>query len=142
MAGRKTKNEAVKLKAEIKELQNQGLSISEIADQTNSQRSTVKHYVDQIESEQNFDFLDNPESTEFEDISSLEKATSERINLELRKSKPNHLLIEKLSNRQLRLLELKSQLQNNTPSAMPPSPKARLSQDQKDRIANIICEDL
>ncbi len=140
MAGRKTKIESNRLKAEVRELLEEGHNISTIADITSCQPSTIRRYVEDIEAETGFSNFDGEDVTDIDYVCYQETQTRKYLERELTRAQPNHLLVEKLSNRQIRLLELKSQLQH-TPTIPEFNSKVNLSDDQINKIADILAAD-
>jgi hypothetical protein len=140
MAGRKTKMEANRLKAEVRELLEAGHNTSSIAEITSCQPSTIRRYVDDIEAETGFSNFQGEDVTDLEYVQYQETQARKYLEKELSKAQPNHLLIEKLSNRQIKLLELKAQLQH-TPTIPEFNSKVNLSDEQRNAIADIIAQD-
>jgi transposase-like protein len=140
MAGRKTKIEANRLKSEVRDLLENGHNVSSIAEITSCQPSTIRRYVDEVEAETGFSNFEGEDITDIDYVSYQETQCRKYLERELTRAQPNHLLVEKLSNRQIKLLELKSQLQH-TPTVPEFNTKNNLSDDQLNRIADIIASD-
>ena len=138
MAGRYTKYESNIFSQKVKELYDQGKTALEIADTLHSMPSTVKRYIQEIEAQKGIeiDTLDRRNLIqEVEEVRAMVKK-------ELAKQKPNHLLLQRLTERECKLIELANNIPNrqDTPNHYI-EPEQNLTEDQISRIADILEED-
>jgi IS30 family transposase len=127
--GRKTKFESSLLTARIKELHDNGLTVEQIADSLTTMPSTVKDHLAKIES-------DYSDPTDRQSIKEEISKCRSKIDQLLKDKSINHLAIEKLTLREIKLLEVFHSIPNRDFTETEPTehlPKWKL-----DAIADII----
>lgn len=109
----------------------------EIADALQSMPSTVKRYIQDIEAQKGIE-LDTLDRRNL--IQEVEEVRA-MVKKELAKQKPNHLLLQRLTERECKLIELANNIPNR--QDVPRhyiEPEQNLTEDQISRIADILEE--